>query len=150
MANRADDDRGEYLAHLYGMQDEAWEEFLMTGRPAALAKYLEAEGEVDESVRNILIAILKYGPKLINRGGRDSWRDYLTYIEVNDLTRQYIETDRHDGEKPRPVSHTEACRLYAAKTNRELRAVEKQYERGEKIYGPNSDLFRKVDRDHEK
>jgi hypothetical protein len=110
-------------------QADSWQEFLMTGRPSALATYLQNNGPVDEHVRAALIDTLRNGPALINRGGRDSWRDYTAFVAINLLT-----TWEH-------VGKTEACRRYAERSNQELRTVEIQYQRGEKIFGPESDLF---------
>ena len=132
-----EDDGGQYAAYLADRQTDAWEEFLMTGRPSALADYLQFQGEVDDGIREILIDILRNGPRLINKGGRDSWRDYTTYVGVKGIALG-------------DVSKTEACRRYAEKTNQELRAVELQYDRGSKLYGPECDLFVKVEPDHEK
>ena len=132
-----EDDGGEYAAYLSGRQTDAWEEFLMTGRPSAIADYLQLQGEVDREIRDILIDILRNGPRLINKGGRNSWRDYTTYVSVKCSNLG-------------DVSKTEACRRYAEKTNQELRAVELQYDRGSKLYVPECDLFVRVERDHEK
>ena len=132
-----EDDGGQRHAYLADRQTDAWEEFLMTGRPPALADYLQFEGEVDDEVRSILIDILRNGPRLINKGGRDSWRDYTAYVEIKMIAL-------------RGNSKTEACRRYAEKTNQELRTVEQQYERGSKIYGTDSDLFERVVPDREK
>ena len=132
-----EDDGGLRQVHLAGRQSDAWEEFLMTGRPTALADYLQSEGPVDDGVRKLLIEILRNGPSLINKGGRDYWRDYLTFV--------YVNLKRSDC-----ISKTKACRLYAEETNQERRTVELQYERGRKIYGPESDLFTKVDTNREK
>lgn len=132
-----DDDGGQYQAFLAGREIDAWQEFSMTGAPSALANYLECGGDVDDNTRIALIDLLRNGPKLINKGGRNLWRDYTTYVEVKCIAVIGI-------------SKTEACRIYAERTNQELRTVEKQYDRGSKIYGPESDLFVRVHRDHEK
>ena len=171
-----DDDGGEYQAHLADRQTDAWEECVMTGRPSALARYLECEGEVDVGIRKALIDILRNGPQKIDTGGRDSWRDYKTYVRVNSIMLRGAVTTKScrgnaenadqecgNGEAvwrglstelkslaARGISKTAACRNYAEQTNQELRTVEKQYERGRKIYGPEPDPFVRVDRDHEK
>ena len=131
-----DDDGGRYAAYLADRQSDAWTEFAMTGRPSALAAYLEAEGEVDDPIGRILIDILRNGPVENNAGGKDRWRDYVTYVEVRLVAL-------------RDLSKTAACKQYADKTNQELRAVEKQYERGSKVFTKGCDVFKRVDPDNE-
>jgi len=144
MGEDGEDEDDQAYGFRSDIQSAAWEEYLMTRSPSALAKYLEAGGEVDASVRGILIDILENRQKLNNRGGRNSWRDYVTFTEVN-----MLEIGLHP-ETSRSVSRTKACELYAQKTNQELRTVEKQYDRGRRIYSPDCDIFQKVESDHEK
>ncbi len=125
---------GELAALLADRQNNAWEEFLMTGSPFAMAIYLESGGDIDDDIRQILVDILRNGPTLKTRGGKNFWRDYITYNQVELLMSQ----------TPPKVSKTGACKIYAEQTHQELRTVERQYERGEKIYGPDCDIFRRV------
>ncbi|RWC07590.1 MAG: hypothetical protein EOS51_27280 [Mesorhizobium sp.] len=125
---KQDDDGGRFRAYLADRQADAWMEFLMTGRPTALAEYLHYHGPVDTDVRAALIATLR-APALENKGGRDSWRDYQTFVAINVIVTSA------------GVSKTEACRRHAAELNQELRRVELQYQRGAKIFSAESDLF---------
>lgn len=131
MSEDSHDDDGRYDALLIDRQSDAWEEFLMSGRPTALANFLQHGGEVDQEVRDILIDILRNDPKLLNKGGRDRWRDYTTFVAIKLIFLG-------------GVNKTEACRRYAEETNQEQRTVEMRYDRGEKIYSSESDLFVKV------
>jgi hypothetical protein len=125
----------QYKNYLNDRQADCWAEFIWNGSLKALANYLETGGTVDEYVRAAIIDGLRNGQRG-NRGGKDSWRDYATHVMVN-----YIMAA--DG-----VSQTEACRRYANAENREHRAVELQYKRGE----PTSDFIhpQKEDEGHEK
>jgi len=98
MSEANDGDRRQ--AFLADRQADAWQEFLMTGRPSALADYLRYEGDVDEHVRAALIAVLRGQEPLLNKGGRDPWRDYRAFLKVGTI------------ERSERVSKTEACRRY--------------------------------------
>jgi hypothetical protein len=65
-----------------GPSDDAWEEYLMTGRPEALARFVELGGEIDDGVRELISAHLR-GERPIKYANRsDHWRDYEVYSEV--------------------------------------------------------------------
>ncbi len=155
------DDGGQYQAYLADRQTDAWLEFLMTGRPSALAAYLEYKGEVDDDIRNVLIEILRNGPHKNNKGGRDSWRDYTTYVTVKSIMlrgtgikkacQEFVEitdpapfadegkwralsTDEVKFLVSRRISKTAACRKFAEQTNQEPRTVAEQYKRGSKVF----------------
>ena len=65
-----------------GPSDDAWEEYLMTGKSGALARYVASGGEIDDDVRELIAAeLLKERP--IKRSNRsDHWRDYTVYVDV--------------------------------------------------------------------
>lgn len=98
----------------------AWEEFVLSGRPGALARYLEAGGEIDEEVKQLLIDILRHGPK--NGASRkDQYRDFVAFVDIRIIA---LSED---------LTKTAACRKYAEQTNQEQRTVELQYKRGSEI-----------------
>lgn len=113
----------EEIAHWrIDRSSEAWEEFVLSGRPSALAKYLEVGGEIDEHIKQLLIDILRHGPKENNAGGKDLYRDsvaFHTICRISELEE---------------IGKTAACRKYAEQTNQELRTVEEQYRRGREIW----------------
>lgn len=105
-------------AHNVELQLDAWNEFAMTGKSSALAKYLSLDGEFDDDVRKMVIKILKDGP-FSQQGGADLWRDYKTYLEIRSIMRQ------------RDCTLRNARDLFRDQTSQELRTVEKQYQRAD-------------------
>lgn len=138
--NDDQDARNAHLADVIreGRRDDAWERFLISEKPDALAEYLAARGEVDDNVRKILIDILRNGPTENNSGGKDRYRDLDTYRNVN-----YMINIQNLGK-------TKACQIYAERTNQEQRTVELQFDRGSKVYSPESDIFEPISSSNEK
>jgi hypothetical protein len=124
-----DDDKWHYQSHLDDRQADAWMEFVVSGTPSALAAYLGAGGEVTDTVRRVLIDILRNDHRENNVGGKNRWRDGVTHDEVNSIMLSG------------GVSKTEACRRYAKRTNQEQRTVELQFDRGSKVFSSQSDVF---------
>lgn len=116
-----DDKRGEKESFEADRQADAWQEFLVTGRPGALADYLKYNGPVDDGVRHAIIDILMKKSALLRKGKRNSWRDYKTFVQIDMFC--LIEG----------ISKTRACARYAKLTRQALRTVEIQYERGKRI-----------------
>ena len=99
-------------------QSVAWEYFSLSNDPAGLAMYLEAGGKIHADVRKIIIGFLRNEISKNNRGGRNNAQYYLTFLSVTALS------------KYRKISTTAACKEFASQNNRELRTVQKQYDRG--------------------
>lgn len=112
-------------------RDLVWENFIFSGEPETLATYLELGGEIDDQVRSTLVSILRGKHKPNNKGGKNARRDAEAFLAVKLIM---VETGLNGEE----VSKTEACKRHAKATNQELRAVEKQYERGKLILNPKS------------
>ena len=121
--------------------EEAWAEYVMDERPAALAEYLALGGEVDEAVRRALILALKDSPKG-RKGGNRPFRDWQTYLSVTEILSQnrfhFASVEKANSEldraaKRKPMSLRKAQEVHAIETNQELRTVQRQYERGQKI-----------------
>jgi hypothetical protein len=124
------------------LAEEAMLEFRLDGRPAALAKYLHVGGAVTDEVREVLIELLRDHPAGLP-GGRRPARDWTTYMEVEFIRKQasidqalaqLADEDKGSSSVPaRKLSLRKAQEEYARRTNRELRTVQLQYERGMKI-----------------
>jgi hypothetical protein len=121
--------------------EEAWAEYVMDERPAALAEYLALGGEVDEAVRRALILALKDHPKG-RKGGNRPFRDWQTFLSVAEILSQdrlhSTSAEKENSEldrapKRKPMSLRQAQEKHAIETNQELRTVERQYVRGQKI-----------------
>lgn len=115
------DNSQQYEAYLNDRRADALEEFFVTGQPTALAEYLENEGKLTEGIRRALISILRGERTITTKGGKNAWRDRVTYTTV-----RYMHTKGK-------MSKTAACTAYAKQTNQTVRTVEKQYERGNKF-----------------
>ena len=103
-------------------QISGWADFSETGKPSGLALYLEAGGEIDEQIRQIIIDILRHGPRKNSRGGKNLPRDNRVYSIVNFIKMSL------------KITKTAACRKYAEQTNQEQRTVEEQYKKGREIW----------------
>jgi hypothetical protein len=114
----------EWENYLDSRRWDAWAEFVMDGTPSVLADFIELDGEVVGQVRDAVIEVLRNGPGE-NPGGRKRWRDYQAHVAIG-LIMAFEE-----------VNFTEACRRYAEKTCQELRTVQQQYHRGDRIFGNN-------------
>lgn len=118
--------------------EEAWAEFVMDKRPAALARYLQFGGEVDEQVRVALINVLEHDPRG-RRGGSKPFRDWETYLAVEEILFNDRLDRRHgssSGEEipKKPMSLRQALLKYAKSTEEtDLKRVERQYKRGKKV-----------------
>lgn len=146
-----DNDGGQHAAHLADVQNMPWAEFVMSGRPAALAEYLRVGGEIDDAVRQILIDILRNCSVKKTEGRKDRYRDYMTYFHVGQKTTpRFKVVGTSISTTSKGLSKTAACQLYAEETGQELRAVEKQYERGSKIFSHNFDAPKPPDPKNEK
>ena len=121
--------------------EDAWAEYVMDERPAALAKYLALGGEIDDQVREALVTALIDHPKG-RKGGNRPFRDWQTYLSVIEkLSRSHLDftlveiTKSEEGRpsQQKPMTLRQAQKEYASETNQELRTVERQYDRGRKI-----------------
>ncbi len=127
----------EYQNYLEnGPLADAWAEFAMNGQPKALAKYLDLGGKVDDLVRQALIKTLKDDPRG-KKGGSKPFRDWQTFVCVENILqssrcRRSLET-REDTAVERPLSRRQAIQKYADMTGQELRAAERQYDRGKEV-----------------
>ncbi|MGL1921589.1 MAG: hypothetical protein OCD03_11250 [Hyphomicrobiales bacterium] len=128
-----------YENHLNDIQEDNWQEFLMTGNPKALAEYLDNGGNIDEQIRKILILILLKKPYLDSKGNKNRWRDFSVYCDINQIKSGYN------------VSTQRACLLYAeaVQTEREeelgtldtvLARIKRQNKRGKEIFNSNTKL----------
>lgn len=124
-----------------GGTDDAWAAFVMNERPADLGHYLELGGEVDDIVRQALIEILKNHPKG-KKGGSKPYLAWETYLEIETMLNQdktmrtLIRLGKMEAPEDLPskkLTRKQACEIYAARKNRELRTVEKQYHRGKAV-----------------
>ena len=121
MNDRKQEDQ-DYEAYLEnGPRWDAWAKFAMNGTPAALADFIDLGGKIEGDIRHAVTDILRNGPPK-NPGGKNRWRDYGTYVEIDSIKS-------HDS-----VSLRQAQIKYAEQNGRELRAVEKQYERGSCVF----------------
>jgi hypothetical protein len=129
------------MERLEGRTDDAWAAFVMNERPADLGRYLELGGEVDEIVRQALIEILKNHPKG-KKGGSKPYLAWETYLEIETMLSQdktmrtLIRLGKMEAPENLPskkLTRNQAFEIYAARKNRELRTVEKQYQRGKAV-----------------
>ncbi len=121
MNDRKQEDQ-EYEAYLdNGSRWDAWGKFVMNGTPTALADYIDLGGKIEGDVRKAVIDILRNGPPK-NQGGKKRWRDYGAYVEIGLIKS-------HD-----KISVRQAQIKYAEQNGREIRTVQKQYERGSCVF----------------
>ena len=123
--------------------EEAWAEFVMDERPQALAKYLRLGGEVCDKIRSALIVSLEQCPGG-RRGGRRPYRDWTTYLEIELIMNSPHLYQEAPTSETRPttrrstatsISKRKACEIFASLHGLELRAVERQHDRGRKVNG---------------
>jgi hypothetical protein len=110
------------------ISDEAWEEYLMSGKPEALARFLDLGGEFGDDVREIVVALLRNERPVKYENRSDHWRDYSVYSDVRTLMLQ------------RKCGVMDACKQYVlgkgALTREsmffeeEVRKVYQQFQRG--------------------
>ncbi len=112
-------------AHNVELQLDAWNEFAMTGKSSALAKYLSLDGEFDDDVRKMVIKILLDGP-FHRPGGANLWRDYEAYAAIN---RIRMETVILKGK----CTLQQAQEEFRKKPKKGLRTVQLQYRRAEAL-----------------
>ena len=124
-----------------GRTDDAWAAFVMNERPADLGHYLELGGEVDDIVRQALIEILKSHPKG-KKGGSKPYLAWETYLEIETMfrldktMRTLIRLGKMEAPEYLPskkLTRNQAFEIYAKRKNRELRTVQKQYQRGKAV-----------------
>jgi hypothetical protein len=126
--------------HLYAVErsgaiDDAWERYLMTGDPLALAAYVSKGGEIDVKTRELIAAHLR-GERPVKYPNRSNhWLDYTVYVEVKGMRtfdptlsfrmacRKYVSLQG----KLSPDKPAEAERFEVA-----VDTVRKQYARGSK------------------
>jgi hypothetical protein len=121
----------EYENYADSVRADAWLEYVLTGRPSAMATYLAAGGPVDDDIRDIIVDMLRGKTELLNEGGKDHWEDYGVYSRVSSLM---LFTG---------VGVMEACREYIRINGKaiEEKTVWEQYKRGEKIFGGDDPLM---------
>jgi hypothetical protein len=128
----------EYEAYMVnGPLADAWDEFILNGDSAALARYLRLGGDVTPQVRDALITYLEAHPRK-EIGGSKKFRDWELAVHVQgELLKDKLANlaRKKDGLEPIKVRTVrKILQEYAGKNNAELRTVEKQYERGRKVF----------------
>lgn len=74
-----------------GLLDDAWLEYLTTGKSSALAKYVELGGEIDDEMRQTIASHLRGEQHLSDTSGvhhanrSKYWEDYIVYSKVRDM-----------------------------------------------------------------
>jgi hypothetical protein len=133
-SEQTDQEYQNYLEN--GPLADAWAEFVMNGQPKALARYLKLGGQVDDLVRQALIEALKDDPRG-EKGGRKPFRDWQTFVCVEHILRssrdRRLSRTQENTAVEKQLSQRQALQKYADKTSQELRAVERQYDRGAKV-----------------
>ena len=116
--------------------DQVWDDFVISGNPVHLAKYIEGGGDIGDDIllRKYLSYVLRgYAPK--PRGSSDRVRDVQVYLKV----QWWLSTYRNHlpPKKKRPLLQ-EAYRHFTFDDPDAKDAFQKQYERGRKIMSPTN------------
>lgn len=120
-------------------QQDAWSNFVYEGDPRALAEYLNLGGEIDESVRNALIYLLKYNTIPSQQRGQNHWRDKSVFtavslqISISRIGRRLHSLGYSNGSLPKEISLHKALTQYADFHGDCVQTVRARYKRGEKL-----------------
>jgi hypothetical protein len=130
-----------------GIIDNAWERYLMTGDPLALAIYVSVGGEIDIEIRELIAAHLRGETPVKYANRSNHWLDYKVFSDIN-LMRT----------ADRTLSVSGACRKYVSLQGKlspdkpaeaegfevEVERVRKQYTRGKKAGEKGGPVYDKL------
>jgi hypothetical protein len=118
-----------------GIIDDAWERYLMTGDPLALAAFVVAGGEIDNEIRELIVAHLRGETPIKYANRSNHWLDYKVFNDINFM--RMVDPN---------LSVSRACRKYVSLKGKlspdnpaeaegfevEVERVRKQHARGSK------------------